>query len=139
MAEPCGLRSVDHFSADHLKVASDIEALTWPKGGTFTSGALAVASAELSSGRSDAKTIVIMFTDGMPMSRSKTLQQAKLLRNKVDRFMVVPVGPNIQLNYIKTLVLAPENENVLVIKNFDLLKEPSTMDDIISNVCPNPE
>jgi len=139
MAEPCGLRSVDHFSADHLKVASDIEALTWPKGGTFSSGALAVASAELSSGRSDAKTIVIMFTDGMPMSRSKTLQQAKLLRNKVDRFMVVPVGPNIQLNYIKTLVLAPENENVLVIKNFDLLKEPSTMDDIISNVCPNPE
>jgi len=139
IATTCGLVWVDHFGSEHAKVATDIDALTWPKGGTFTSGALAVASAELTAGRPDARTIVMMITDGMPMSRGKTLQQAKLLRVKVDRFMVLPVGPNIQLEYIKSLVLAPVHDNVLVIKNFDDLKKPETVSDIVASVCPTPE
>jgi len=136
MDTDCGLKWVDHFNHDNNKVATDIEALTWPRATTFTSGALALANAELSSGRSDAQTVVIVITDGRPMSYIKTGQQAKMLRDKVDRLMWVPVTRFAPRERIKQWASEPTHDNVIVINDFTTLKEPSTVTDIIASACP---
>merc|ERR1740115_449783 len=68
----CGIRMVSHFTQDLKKLKQKILGLEWPKGSTLTSLALMTAKAELSLGRKDAASNVIIFTDGRPLSFRKT-------------------------------------------------------------------
>lgn len=136
MATECGLRWIDHFTGDNKKVATDIAGLTWPRGGTFTSGALALANAELAQGRQDAKTIVIVITDGRPMNQKKTFQQSRALRAKVDRLMWIPVGRNAPRRRVMKWASRPVKQNVVIINDFNTLKAPTTVTDIIASACP---
>merc|ERR1719146_258404 len=76
----CKINMVTHFTDDMKKVKQLITGLTWPKGSTLTSLALATAKAELNLGRKDAKASVIVITDGRPMSYRKTKIAARQLR-----------------------------------------------------------
>lgn len=137
METSCGLKWVSHFSSKNDEVATKIKDLAFPSSSTFTSGALALANAELKFGRSDAQQIVVVITDGRPMSIGKTGQQSrKLTRRPNTRLMWVPVTRYAPINRIRRWSSKPSRDNVIVIDDFKTLEDPKTVTDIIASACP---
>merc|ERR1719174_1792981 len=133
METTCGLKWVSHFTSKNEEVATKIKALAFPSASTFTAGALALANAELKFGRSDAQQIVIVITDGRPLSIGKTGQMArKLARRPNTRLMWVPVTRYAPRNRIRRWASRPARDNVIVIDNFKDLEDPKTVTDIIA-------
>jgi len=135
LASVCKITKVTHFTKVLATVKSDIQNMVWPQGSTLTSVALMAAKAELSLGRSDAKSIIIVFTDGKPLSKRKTFLAAKDVR-KAARLVWVPVTQFAPLNDIKHWATRRWQENVVVVKNFDDLEEPWVVTRIVANICP---
>merc|ERR1719182_819195 len=71
-AKECGIRTVSHFTTDMKKLDQLVLGLDFQKGSTLTSLALLTAKAELALGRKNAPAVVVVFTDGRPMSIRKT-------------------------------------------------------------------
>jgi len=133
----CGLKWVSHFTSKNDEVATKIKGLAFPSSSTFTAGALALASAELKFGRPDAQQIVIVITDGRPLSAGKTGQQArKLARRSNTRLMWVPVTRYAPKRRIRRWASKPARDNVIVIKDFKQLESPDAVTDIIASACP---
>merc|ERR1719265_1092126 len=78
--ETCGIQIVQHFTADMNEAQDVVKGLTWPRGTTLTSQALMAAKSELTLGRKDASSVVLVVTDGKPMSKYRTGMAAKALR-----------------------------------------------------------
>jgi len=131
----CAIKTVTHFTADMKKVDSLITGLTWPRGSTLTSLALLNAQAEMALGRKNAQANVIVFTDGRPLSYRKTWEASKRVR-KVARLIWVPVTRYAPLKAIKTWATRRWQENVVQVKTFKDLKDPSTITRIVANLCP---
>lgn len=136
MATVCGLSWVSHFSTDSAAIQTAIEGLTWPQSTTFTSGALALAANELSNGREDAQSIVFVITDGRPLRRSATRQQAERLRERA-RLVWIPVTSRAPINQVEQWASSPVRENVIVVDDFATLGEVSTINELVSSTCPN--
>merc|ERR1719313_2081810 len=92
---------VTHFTNDLPAVKKLITGLKWPRGSTLTSLALLTAKAELSLGRKDAKSNVIVFTDGRPLSYRKTWYASRNVRRGA-RLVWVPVTKSAPLRWIKS-------------------------------------
>jgi len=135
----CGVKIVQHFSADLATTASTIEGLSWPKGSTLTQGALGSAASELTLGRSDAPSVVVLVTDGQPISAYRTGMAADQVK-KGARLLAVPVGgKGLSDEGLKTLtdmVSFPQADNLVNIENFATLKDISSVDKIIADMCP---
>merc|ERR1719316_1904745 len=136
MATTCGLSWVTHFSTDSDEISDAIAGLDWPQSTTFTSGALAAASNELSNGRADAQSIVFVITDGRPLRRSNTRAQSKLLREKA-RLIWIPVTKFAPIDDVMTWASHPPHENVIVVDDFETLSEQATVNDLVSTSCPD--
>merc|ERR550514_926906 len=100
MAKVCKVKMITHFTDNMKKVKELITGLTWPKGSTLTSLALTTAKAELALGRKDSKSIVVVITDGRPLSYRNTWIASRNLR-KAARLVWVPVTKYAPLKYIK--------------------------------------
>merc|ERR1719310_1008141 len=74
----CRIKTVTHFTDDLKKVKNLITGLSWPQGSTLTSLALLTAKAELALGRKDARSNIIVFTDGRPLSFRKTTLASRM-------------------------------------------------------------
>merc|ERR1719440_39096 len=98
--EDCGIEQVTHFTEDLKKVDDLVTGLDWPQGSTLTSLALMTAKAEMALGRPDVHTIVIVFTDGRPLSFRKTGLAAHAIR-KSARLIWVPITKFAPLKEIK--------------------------------------
>jgi len=131
----CAIKSVTHFTADLKKVDSLITGLVWPQGSTLTSLALLNAKAEMALGRKNAQANVIVFTDGRPLSFRKTWIASYIVR-KVARLMWVPVTRYAPLGWIKRWATRRWQENVVRVKTFADLEDPSTITRIVANLCP---
>jgi hypothetical protein len=132
----CKIDTVAPFSSDFKGISDKISALTWPKGSTLTSLALAKAKTMLSLGRPDSKSVVVAITDGRPLSYRGTGIMSKIVR-KSARLVWVPVTRYAPLSYIKTWATRRWQENVVVVKSFeDLQNANSVVDHIIANICP---
>lgn len=131
----CRIKVVQHFTNEWKEVGQKIDDLEWPQGSTLTSLALLTAKSELMGGRKDAQSVVIVITDGRPMSFRKTFLAAKVLR-KSARLVFVPVTNFAPLKFIKTLATRRWQENIIQVKSFDELEEPATVTHIIANICP---
>merc|ERR1719253_216113 len=88
--EDCGIKVVQHFTTEMSEAADVVKGLEWPASTTFTSLALMAAKTELSLGRKDASSVVIVVTDGRPMNRMRTEEASKRVRQS-SRLMFVPV------------------------------------------------
>lgn len=132
----CGIKMVTHFTDDLKKVKTLISGLTWPKGSTLTSLALLTAKAELPLGRKDARTNVVVFTDGRPLSFRKTALASAQIR-KAARLLWVPVTQHAPLALIKKWATRRWEENVVPVSDFDALKKPDVVTHIIANICPD--
>jgi Mg-chelatase subunit ChlD len=133
--ESCGIKQVTHYTDDLDKVDSLITGLSWPQGSTLTSLALLTAKAEMTLGRSDTHTVVVVLTDGRPLSYRKTYQASRQVR-KVARLMWVPITRYAPLRQIKWWATRRWEENVVVVKTFGDLEKPEVVTHIIANMCP---
>jgi len=136
----CKIRTITHFTSNMRLVKRKIRRLRWPRGSTLTSLALLTAKAELNLGRKEAKSNVIVFTDGRPLSYRATGLASDSVR-KVARLVWVPVTKNAPLKYIKAWATRRWQENVVVVNTFKELEKPDVVTHIIANICPktNPE
>merc|ERR1719316_135914 len=136
METTCGLSWVSHFSTDSAEISNAIAGLTWPQSTTFTSGALAAASNELSNGRADAQSIVFVITDGRPLRRANTREQSRALRDRA-RLIWIPVTRFAPLSDVRRWASRPARDNVIVVDDFATLSEQSTVNDLVAASCPN--
>lgn len=135
MEKTCKIKSVTHFTNKMADVKKKIKALTWPKGSTLTSLALLRAKAEFDLGRGDAKSIVVVITDGRPMSYRATWYASRFLR-KSARLVWVPVTKYAPLQRIKSWATRRWQENVVPIRDFKDLEEPDWASHVVANICP---
>jgi Mg-chelatase subunit ChlD len=133
--QECGITQVTHYTDDLNSVDQKITALSWPQGSTLTSLALLTAKAEMTLGRSDTHTVVVVFTDGRPLSYRKTYEASRQVR-KVARLMWVPITRYAPLSQIKQWATRRWQENVVVVKHFDDLEKPLVITHIIADMCP---
>jgi len=127
---------VQHFSSDAEAAVTKIEEIQWPQmEESYTSEALNTAASELTLGRADAKSIVIVLTDGKPMSMRKTRIASKKLRSQA-RLMWVPVTDFAPLAAMRKWASEPKHENFLPLNDYEDLQNPEYIDKIIADVCP---
>jgi hypothetical protein len=134
----CKIKTVTHFTEDMAKVKELIGGLTWPQGSTLTSLALMKAKAELSLGRKGAKSIIVVITDGRPLSYRNTGIATKNLR-KTARLVWVPVTKYAPLKKIKKWATRRWPENVVLVESFEDLEKPDPMNHVVANICPAKE
>jgi hypothetical protein len=133
--EECGIKTVTHYTNDLDKIDQLVTGLSWPMGSTLTSLALATAEAEMTLGRADEHTVVVVITDGRPLSYRKTGLAARSIRKKA-RLMWVPVTKFAPLKYIKKWATRRWQENVVKVDDFETLEKPEVVTHIIANMCP---
>jgi len=126
---------VQHFNSDTEAAAKKIEGMRWPRSVTYTANALNAAKSELSLGRAYAQSVVIVITDGRPMSMLQTGIASRNLR-KDARLMWVPVTRWAPVAIMKTWASHPVSENFLSLQSFEDLTNPDKLDLIIADVCP---
>jgi hypothetical protein len=136
--ESCGIQQVTHYTEDLNKVTNLLNGLDWPQGSTLTSLALLTAKAEMTLGRGDIHTVVVVLTDGRPLSYRKTTEASKLIR-KQARLIWVPITRFAPLSKIKEWATRRWQENVVIVKDFDELEKPEVVTHIIANMCPKKE
>merc|ERR1719160_2400959 len=134
-AAVCKIKTVTHFTDDLKKVKQLIIGLTWPQGSTLTSLALLTAKAELALGRKDARSNIIVFTDGRPLSFRNTEIASRMVR-KSARLVWVPVTKYAPLKQIKKWATRRWQENVVKVPSFKALENPDTITHIVANICP---
>jgi hypothetical protein len=132
----CRIKTVEHFSRDMKKIGDAIEGMQWPQGSTLTSLALMTAKSEFSLGRADVESVVIVFTDGRPLSFRKTTLASMAVR-KAARLLWVPVTEFAPLKWIKKWATRRWQENVVQVDTFEQLDEPSTITQLIADICPD--
>jgi hypothetical protein len=131
----CKITTITHFNSNLAEVKTKINAMSWPQGSTLTSVALESAKAELSLGRQDSHAIIIVFTDGRPLSRRNTYFASRDVR-KSARLVWVPVTQYAPLRDIKRWATRRWEENVVVVKSFDDLEKPDVVTHLVANICP---
>jgi hypothetical protein len=134
--EECGIKTVTHLTDDLKKVQEQLTNLEWTKGSTLTSLGLMAAKAELALGRKTAPAVVVVLTDGRPMSFRKTYIAARALR-KAARLLWVPVTKHAPLKFIKKLATRRWQENVVPVPGFAELEKPDVVTHIIADICPS--
>jgi len=135
MEADCGIKWVDHFMDDVETVAKDIENLDYPAQTTLTSLALSTAETELAYGRDDAKSVVIVVTDGKPLSEHRTSLAVESLKQKA-RLIWVPVGRYVRKKDVRKWASFPWKENVVMVDKFSDLNTPYILNEIITDACP---
>lgn len=137
MEKDCGVQWVSHFTDKVDELASKVEygTLVWPRSTTLTSAALGQAEAEVLTGREEANSIVIVITDGRPMSQKNTKAAAKKLQEKA-KVIWVPVGRNAPRSLIKKMAQKPWQDHVISIRDFKDLDDAETLNRIITSTCP---
>merc|ERR1719183_1170891 len=135
MEKVCKIKMITHFTNDMKKVKDLITGLDWPQGSTLTSLALQTAKAELSLGRKTARSIVVVITDGRPLSFRNTEIASKNIR-KSARLVWVPVTRYAPLKNIKQWATRRWQENVVQVKSFKALEKPDAVNHVIANICP---
>jgi len=130
----CQVRWATRFSNDVSKSTQSIEGLAWPKGGSLTSLALNAAANELQLARKDAKAVVVVITDGRPLSFRRTGMASDRIKKKA-RLLWVPVSKLAPLKDFKEWASRRWQENVVQVSDYEKLATPETIDHIIANIC----
>jgi len=135
-AEECGITWASHFTNDTAAVRKAAKKLQWPGRTTLTSLALAEANSELIQGRDGVKSVVVVITDGKPMSPLRTGVAAAQLK-KGARLVWIPVGQGVKssIKDMKHWASVPWQDNVLEIDTFGALATPRTINKMVSQFC----
>jgi len=132
----CHVKIAQHFSTSIKKTKSVLSGLKFKPGAKLFSLSLMAAKEELALSRANARSIVVAFMDGEPLSYRKTRLAARALRKKA-RLVIVPVAKFSPLKTIKKLASRRWQENVVVTKDADELGSATTATHVIANICPS--
>jgi hypothetical protein len=135
LARQCGISWVSHFTDDLEALDENLKNLKWPASSTLTSVALGEAKNELMNGRKDANTVVVVITDGKPMSRLNTVQAVGKL-SEIAKVVWVPVGLDAPIQMIEEMAAKPTLDHIVRVDSFDNLAAPETVNAIMTDVCP---
>lgn len=131
----CNIKTVNHFGTQISAVKAAIGGLQWPKGSTLTSMAIMKANAELQLGRDYAKGIIVVITDGRPLSYYATSRASRFVR-KSARLVWVAVTRYAPLRKIKHWATQRWQENVVVVHSFADLETPTPVNQVLADICP---
>jgi len=134
MEEDCKMIWVSHFTADTQNLASEVAKLQWPQSNTMTSLALGQAENELINGREDAQSVVIVITDGWPMSRERTNAAAKLLQQSA-KVLYVPAGYSAPMTLFQKVASSPPEDHIIQVQSLSYLSHPYFLNQIIGSTC----
>jgi len=137
LKEDCGMEWISHFTNDTATLANAVSHanLEFPRKTTLTSFALGLAESELVKGRPSANSVVIVITDGKPLSQRNTRAAAKKLQEKA-KLIWVPVGSGAPRELIESLASKPQGDHVISVDQFKKLDQPQTLNKIITTACP---
>jgi hypothetical protein len=135
MEKDCRIKIASHFEEDIKKVKGVINSLEFAPGSKLLSLALMTAQAEMALGRKTARSIVIVFMDGMPLSFRKTKLASWTLRKKA-RLVYVIVAKFSPLADVKKWASRRWQENVVKVGEAPELEEAETGTHIIADICP---
>jgi len=136
MKTQCGIEWVSLFTNDSETLQETLTTdMEWPQSTTLTSVALGQAENMLVQGRETANSVVIVVTDGKPMSQRNTKSASQKLQEKA-KVVWIPVGNSAPIELIMELASLPKKENVIQISNFEQLEQDGTINDIVSTSCP---
>jgi len=140
METTCGMKWVSRYTSDTAGVATQISNLAWPQLSTLTSLALGQAQANLKNGRAEANSIVIVLTDGKPLSQWNTKMAAQRLQLK-SKVLWVPIGRGAPRRLIKELASTPQTDHVISVSSFYSLRSnwryKNLVNTILSTTCPS--
>lgn len=133
----CGIKWVSPFSTNIEEVEAKVAQMVWPAKTTLTSMAIAEAKAMLVNGRPEASSLVVILTDGKPMSPIKTGQACDDIKQEA-RLVWIPTGGGVKdaIESMKLWASKPSQDNVLQIDTFATLGTDATLNNIISTICP---
>jgi len=103
----CGVDTLSHLTSNTNLLLKKLRKAKFPRRGTYTKHALYAAKTELTRGRKNAKSTVIVMTDGHPADRAGTYYASKSVK-KVARLVYVPVTRYAPLKYIKSWASGPD-------------------------------
>lgn len=134
--EECQMFWISRLTTDTRAVLRGANRMSWPGRTTLTSLALAEAGNELLQGRQDASSIVVVITDGKPMSPIKTGKASAEIK-QTARLIYIPVGKGIKSTIPKMKLWAsrPPEDNVVQIDHFSTLATSATLNTMISGFC----
>lgn len=135
MAKDCQISWASKFTGDMEKLTATLDGLSWPKGGSLTSLALSAAENELQLARKDARPIVVVVTDGRPLSFRRTGLAADRIKESA-RLVWVPVSKFGPLEKFKLWASKRWQENVVKVSSYKQLAKAESIDHIIANICP---
>jgi len=135
MVKTCKIKLASHFSEDMKKIKSVINGLEYAPGSKLLSLGLMTVQSELALGRRTARTVVIVFIDGAPLSFRKTRIASETIRKKV-RLVYVPTVKFSPLKDLKTWASRRWEENLVNVSDYETLALPETGTHIIANICP---
>jgi len=135
----CKIKWISHLTPNMGDVAGQIWNMEWPEGSTLTSVALGLAEAEQKNSRESAQSVVLVLTDGAPMSKHMTEQAAKKL-GEVAKVIWIPIGKKAPRAEIKQWASMPEGDHVIDVDTYMSLAMPGgvshLVNQIVTTTCP---
>jgi len=158
MEKYCHVSFVQHFvghntpttaEREELKVpgpetidalANTVEGLAnqWNPGSTLTSAAVGMATREVRLARQDAARVVMIITDGRPLSHMLTEQASHALNEKVDKTFWVALATAASdevVHMLHSYASWPSTDNTMTFNSLYALDWNETLNEIIADVC----
>lgn len=132
----CHVKVVQHYTRTKAKAITVLQGLVFAKGTKLTALALLAAKSELQLGRKDARSVVVAFQDGQPLSFRQTQIAARSLR-KSARLIWVVVTKFAPLKSIKLWATRRWQENIVQVNSAQQLAKPATVTEVIADICPS--
>jgi hypothetical protein len=135
MEKDCRITIASHFEEDTKKVKSIINGLQFAPGSKLLSLGLMTAQAEMALGRKTARSVVIVFMDGQPLSYRKTKLASWTLRKKA-RLVYVVVAKFSPLADIKKWTSRRWQENLVKVGETADFEQAEIGTHVIADICP---
>merc|ERR1719442_31455 len=100
----------------------------------MTSLALTQAETELFNGRDDAPSVVVLITDGWPMSRKNTNSAAAKVQQSA-KVLYVPAGKSAPLDLVEEMASEPKEDHIIHAQDLWNLNTPDIINKIIASTC----
>ncbi|VDH94990.1 Hypothetical predicted protein [Mytilus galloprovincialis] len=110
---------------DKASIVNAVNNMTYIAGGTYTSSALAfvrdISFSSEAGGRSDARNVLVVITDGKSTDPAQTIKEAKTLHGTNISVIAVGIGSGVDKNELN--VIASDPQYVLNVDDFDALRK----------------
>jgi len=135
----CGIKEISHLTSDIPEVQRKLRETAFPRRSTLTSVALGLAEQEIKYGRAGAAPVVVVVTDGEPISIMQTVDAAHRLQS-VAKVIWVAIGGDSPVEMIEHIAQLPKHEHIIHVGSFYELRETEAfnalINDLTTKVCP---